>query len=346
MPACDLAGVDSSSRGYVSRKPDQYPFSIPQNRRTKLGQGAPPTFQCHLCPQKFTRSFNLKSHLRTHTDERPFVCLLCGESFAQKQDRKLHEEMHSREKENRFVCGDEDSANSARSWGCGDRFANQGGLVRHFHEVGRACLERLLDEKLEDTGVFGWPSVILTQYPDIGDLDLIEVVSAWPNAPTRGASGLNSNDRKYESTLRLGYSKPRSILPIHGDAQAEYPHNALPLSSTSISPQSQLLSPLSSHSQDETDCFPFFRDAIETLEDSNKRPITTVLSSNKLDNGGFVRRVGLSSHETVSRGISEVANDDISNNSEGSLSPDESSGNSGSESGSTNTNKGSVLNYS
>ncbi|MBE3045053.1 C2H2-type zinc finger protein, partial [Candidatus Bathyarchaeota archaeon] len=45
-------------------------------------QKHPATFQCTLCPKRFTRAYNLRSHLRTHTDERPFVCTVCGKAFA------------------------------------------------------------------------------------------------------------------------------------------------------------------------------------------------------------------------------------------------------------------------
>ena len=52
-------------------------------------------FQCTLCPKRFTRAYNLRSHLRTHTDERPFVCSVCGKAFARQHDRRRHEGLHS-----------------------------------------------------------------------------------------------------------------------------------------------------------------------------------------------------------------------------------------------------------
>ena len=69
---------------------------------SKLVQNDPAAFQCTLCPKRFTRAYNLRSHLRTHTAERPFVCTVCGKAFARKFDLKRHERLHSGEKE--FVC--------------------------------------------------------------------------------------------------------------------------------------------------------------------------------------------------------------------------------------------------
>ena len=53
------------------------------------------TFQCALCPKKFTRAYNLRSHLRTHTEERPFPCTTCGEAFARLFDLKRHMALHN-----------------------------------------------------------------------------------------------------------------------------------------------------------------------------------------------------------------------------------------------------------
>ncbi|CAI4216820.1 unnamed protein product [Parascedosporium putredinis] len=110
----------------------------------KRVQKHPATFQCTLCPKRFTRAYNLRSHLRTHTDERPFVCTVCGKAFARQHDRKRHESLHSGEK--KFVCkGD---LKSGSQWGCGRRFARADALGRHFRsEAGRICIKSLLDEE-------------------------------------------------------------------------------------------------------------------------------------------------------------------------------------------------------
>jgi len=111
----------------------------------KRVQKHPATFQCTLCPKRFTRAYNLRSHLRTHTDERPFVCTVCGKAFARQHDRKRHEGLHSGEK--KFVCkGD---LKSGGQWGCGRRFARADALGRHFRsEAGRICIKPLLDEEM------------------------------------------------------------------------------------------------------------------------------------------------------------------------------------------------------
>ncbi|PYI14182.1 C2H2 type zinc finger domain protein [Aspergillus japonicus CBS 114.51] len=163
---------------------------------SKRVQKHPATFQCHLCPKRFTRAYNLRSHLRTHTDERPFVCTVCGKAFARQHDRKRHEGLHSGEK--KFVCRGELSRGG--QWGCGRRFARADALGRHFRsEAGRICIKPLLDEESQDrersamdqqqqhlqpmppplmvpgmdgqpTGAFVLPAALLAQYPALQTL--------------------------------------------------------------------------------------------------------------------------------------------------------------------------------
>jgi hypothetical protein len=56
----------------------------------------PATFGCTVtnCLKRFTRASILRSHLLTHTDQRPFDCTVCGKAFSRQNDRKRHEARH------------------------------------------------------------------------------------------------------------------------------------------------------------------------------------------------------------------------------------------------------------
>ena len=136
----------------------------------KRTQKHPATFQCTLCPKRFTRAYNLRSHLRQHTDERPFVCSVCGKAFARQHDRKRHEGLHSGEK--KFVCRGE--LKTGNNWGCGRRFARADELGHHFRsETGRVCIRPLLEEEAEsgsrDKEQQSIPASLLAQEPELAN---------------------------------------------------------------------------------------------------------------------------------------------------------------------------------
>ncbi|EIW70661.1 hypothetical protein TREMEDRAFT_61169 [Tremella mesenterica DSM 1558] len=99
------------------------------SRRTNDG-----IFKCPIpgCGSTFTRHFNLKGHLRSHNDERPYKCLYdgCPKSivgFARQHDCKRHMLLH--EGLRPFECE-----------GCGKKFARLDALTRHHKsEQGQEC---------------------------------------------------------------------------------------------------------------------------------------------------------------------------------------------------------------
>ncbi|KAK9383485.1 uncharacterized protein V2V93DRAFT_361965 [Kockiozyma suomiensis] len=73
---------------------------------------------CPHCAQSFTRHHNLKSHLLTHSHEKPFTCTTCNSKFRRLHDLKRHSKLHTGEKP--YVCSK-----------CGRKFARGDALARH-----------------------------------------------------------------------------------------------------------------------------------------------------------------------------------------------------------------------
>jgi transcription factor CRZ1 len=175
------------NRDYILGLADpEYQAATSDNDNAKRVQKHPAIFQCTLCPKRFTRAYNLRSHLRTHTDERPFVCTICGKAFARQHDRKRHEGLHSGEK--KFICKGE--LKQGGQWGCGRRFARADALGRHFRsKTGHICIKPLLDEEaierqvpvdqagypMDASGNYTLPAALLAQYPALATLSWGEI---------------------------------------------------------------------------------------------------------------------------------------------------------------------------
>ncbi|KAI3397597.1 hypothetical protein diail_10569 [Diaporthe ilicicola] len=110
--------------------PDRH-YSLPNN-----GESASASNKKHKCPYcdtEFTRHHNLKSHLLTHSQEKPYLCQTCNLRFRRLHDLKRHGKLHTGEKphvcpkcDRKFARGDALARHSKGAGGCAGRRASVG----------------------------------------------------------------------------------------------------------------------------------------------------------------------------------------------------------------------------
>ncbi|CAG8705949.1 9573_t:CDS:2 [Funneliformis caledonium] len=72
------------------------------------------------CNKSFARLYNLKSHQRTHSNDRPYKCVCCDAAFARNHDLKRHQKIH-------------ENAKPYKCLGCAKLFSRLDALRRHKH---------------------------------------------------------------------------------------------------------------------------------------------------------------------------------------------------------------------
>lgn len=104
----DFIPISSHFESYLNNEPVVLKY-IPKARqkaiakrklnlnKSKIEKPVPKIYKCKFCNKEFSRPYHMRSHFRSHTNQRPFQCVYCNRAFCRKHDLSRHERIHTGE---------------------------------------------------------------------------------------------------------------------------------------------------------------------------------------------------------------------------------------------------------
>ncbi|KAL2916580.1 hypothetical protein HK105_204013 [Polyrhizophydium stewartii] len=154
-------------------------------------------FACPQCLKTFTRKYNLQSHLRCHTMERPFECHSCHATFVRKHDLQRHvRSLHT-------------SVRPHTCPHCSLTFARSDGLKRHLETEAKIHGKALLGSAAQSLDADGQLAAGFAADPSSDAHFQHAYASALTSEPNSGSSGdmdEDTFDNRFGMALRPTYA--------------------------------------------------------------------------------------------------------------------------------------------
>ena len=215
-PLLGSAGIEGHRESPLERGMSlPNPASSTTRRRSSP---APRKHKCPYCATEFTRHHNLKSHLLTHSHEKPFVCATCQARFRRLHDLKRHAKLHTGERPHicrrcgrRFARGDALARHTKGQGGCAGRRASLGSFLDDDDSTADVETETGPDESMED---LSYPGEGPEQGPGPDPMDDHRPTARGPDPHLRRPPGIPTTN---SATSTAAVDAVRSV-PTHAVA--------------------------------------------------------------------------------------------------------------------------------